>query len=74
MIENKNTTERETGWLWVITYGHNGELDPSIICRTEKEAKEIQATLEAHKFEVFAVDEVKISTPKAIEGKFEPND
>lgn len=74
MIENKDTTKRETGWLWVITYGYNGEFEPSIICRTEKEAEKIRATLEAHKFDIYAVDEVRISTPGAIEGKFQPND
>lgn len=70
MIENKDTIKS----VWLILYGYDGLQEPlKIVCRTQEEATEIRYILESHKFDIYDIDEVKISTPKTIEHKFEPN-
>lgn len=71
MTENKDTIKS----VWLIIYGYDGLQEPlNIVCRTQEEATEIKYILESHKFDIYSIDEVKISTPKVIEHKFEPTE
>lgn len=71
MTENKDTIKS----VWLIIYGYDGLDEPlNIVCRTQEEANQIRYILESHKFDIYDIDEVKISTPKVIEHKFEPTE
>lgn len=68
MTENKDTIKS----VWLIIYGYDGLQEPlKIVCRTEEEATQIRYILENHKFDVYDIDEVKISTPTKVESNFE---
>ncbi len=68
MTENKDTIKS----VWLIIYGYDGLDEPlNIVCRTKEEATQIKHILEQHKYDIYDIEKVGISTPFGVESMFQ---